>query len=309
MDLTTFLTGGLTFILLTAATLTLGVTHLLLWLYRKATLREMSKEVGPSKEIPKPSLKKEKSASHKPPLIIQELQVETSKTSTKAIHVAFQRISRSRWGITLTYTLGGLAYALLFTIPWLIALGEGFNLNQFLWLLSCYMWPLVLIINLITVTSRWESFYVTIGYFGILVVTAFTISRKSTTDNLPIWQFIYLWLHINAPGTVLSLALLHRRIRAIGPLVFIFIIIGITGAFFFFEWTVNSEKISYALLKTSMILGIGANGAVLLILALGFMVLSILGWLLLRWLGQRYQAKQFSDQALTIDSLGYFLEL
>ena len=303
MDLTTALTGGLATVLLVATGLTAVISPFLLWLYRRATLQEMEEAVGITKQFVKLNVEKETSSTSHSPLIIQEQQAKTPATTSVVAQSIFHRVSRSGWMAALIYAAGGFAYALVFTAPWIITSGVGFKLNSFLWLFTCYMWPVVLVISLVAVTSRREAFYVAGGYFGIVVVIALYTLAQSSAFRLILWQFVYLWFHINGVGTVLSLAFLRHRIRAVGPLVLVFMVMGTTGALLAFEWATNNEVIASVFLKISALLGFGAEQAAILIYVLGFIVLIILGWWLLGWLGRRYQAKRFSDQSLTIDSL------
>ena len=67
------------------------------------------------------------------------------------------------------------------------------------------------------------------GLFGYFLfgaaVGAVLLSRNA---GLPAGQLIYLWLEMNAIPTIPLLIFLNRRIRAVGPLVLVFMIVGVT---------------------------------------------------------------------------------
>ena len=67
-----------------------------------------------------------------------------------------------------------------------------------------------------------------LGYFAIGAAIGAVLLAKN--PGLPVGQLLYLWLDFNAIPTVLLLIFLNRRIRAVGPLVLVFMIIGVTGA-------------------------------------------------------------------------------
>ncbi len=83
-------------------------------------------------------------------------------------------------------------------------------------------------IDLILGTSRRSRLIGLLGYFLIWRRgrRGFVIEES----GLPAGQLIYLWLELNAIPTVLLLIFLNRRIRAVGPLVLVFMIVGVTGA-------------------------------------------------------------------------------
>jgi hypothetical protein len=121
--------------------------------------------------------------------------------------------------------------------------------------------------------------------------------------GLSISELVFFWLFANAAGTVLLLAFLHRRVRAVGPLVLTFMVTGVMGAFVPIEVARNNEGVLRVIVAVGQPLGLGATALFVLMHVVGFAVLGVLGWWLLGLIGRRYRAKRLSDQSLTIDSL------
>ncbi len=296
------LTGVLPAIVIIASLLTLAVSIFLLWLYRRATLRGMRQQsirtttpnvaVAGSKQKPvKQSAEltiKNWGDNHLPPQSTETLGTR-------------QKMSRSLCAVTKVYMLGGFVYALVFTLSWMVTATGGFSLGRFLWLLICFMWPTVIAVNLLFAIDRKESLMIVAGYFlAITMIAVFVLTRN---PGVTPGQLIYFWLFINLPATLVFLSFLHHRIRSVGPLVLVFMLAGVAGAFLFIQIAGNNKTFLLFLSTAGNNFGLGATSVFLLIHLTGFVLLAVCGWALLRWLGARYQKKHFSDQSITLDAL------
>jgi hypothetical protein len=116
-------------------------------------------------------------------------------------------------------------------------------------------------------------------------------------------QLVYLWFFANGPGTVLLLAFLNRRVRAVGPLVLAFMVVAVTGAVIIVSAVGDSQGILRGIAEIGSMLGLGAPAIFVLLFIIGFVIFGVLGWWLLRWLGRRYQKKRMSDQSISLDAL------
>jgi hypothetical protein len=131
---------------------------------------------------------------------------------------------------------------------------------------------------LVAVTWR-QRLLVAAAYFSMLfAVAAFGFLVGSTVSGGDLARF---WLVTNAPATVLLLAYLHRRVRAVGPLVLAFTAVTVTGC----ELLLSTVGVSLA----AMVLGLALFGAA--------------GWWTLKVLARRYEERKTSDQALTLDAM------
>ena len=214
---------------------------------------------------------------------------------------AHGRARRTLWRAGLIHAGGGLVYGLVMTVPWMLSAGGGFILSRWLWLWTCYAWPAALALALVAATGRRQRAAIAAGYFAFLAgAAAYGLARN---PELSVGQLAYFWLFVNAPGTLLLLAFLGRRVRAVGPLVLAFMTAGVTGALVLVQVAGASESFLRGLVAAGTALGLGATELFVLMHLAGFALLAAVGWRLLRWLGSRYRAKRLSDQSLTLDAL------
>ena len=81
---------------------------------------------------------------------------------------------------------------------------------------------------MLAAVSRGQRVAVGVAYFAMLFAVAiFGLVRNS---ELCLTQLASFWLFTNAPATLLLLAFLRRRVRAVGPLVLAFMVTAIIGS-------------------------------------------------------------------------------
>jgi hypothetical protein len=297
MNLTVALTGALPAVVIISAILTALVAELLLWLYRRAVVRAMNMQSGvaaaPVEAAAKPSVA---GAGAFPVLAIMSSTSQSVESSTggEAYREAMLPLRRA----ALVYALGGLAYAFVLTGAWMITAGGGFYLVRFLWLFSCYAWPIVLAATLILPA---RGVRVSSVYFAIVLIAA--VAGLVFSPDLTAGQLLYFWFFANGPGTVLLLAFLNRRVRAVGPLVLAFMVAAVTGSFVIVNAFGSSDALLRGTVHAGGMLGLGATAIFIALHLVGFALFGALGWWLLRRLGLRYQAKRMSDQSITLDAL------
>lgn len=176
----------------------------------------MEQDSGAAALPSKPSEQDKAASTSYSPIIIQDLQIGMLTSAPAGAKEAYGRTAQILWKTVAVYTVGGLAYALTLTIPWMVTTGGGFILTRFLWLFACYAWPSVLTLGVILAMDLRESFSVVGGYFAFLLLVALYGMIRNPT--LTIGELVYFWLFANAPGTILLLVFLRRRVRAVGQL-------------------------------------------------------------------------------------------
>jgi len=295
MDLRTTLTGMLPALVLVSALLTAVASALLLWLYRRATLRGMAQRTGFS-EPPLKSLD-EALPSGGPPLTIASHQPD----AVASLPASYRRAAQSMRASVFVYTAGGLVYALILTLPWIITAGDGFVLGRLLWLVGCYAWPIVPTVSLVAAISRRQTLAIAGSYVAIVMAIALFVLARN--PGLTSGQLVYFWLFANAPATLLLLAFLHRRVRAVGPLVLAFMVAGVAGAFLIIEVLRDRDELLRGIVTLGDRLGLNALALFVLLQVVGFIAFAVLGWWLLKLIGRRYQEKRLSDQSITLDAL------
>ena len=298
MNVKTALTGALPAIIIVSALLTAVVSMFLLWLYRRAVVRAMSAQAGvvvtPVASAPVSSR-----------VVSGSLPVLTIIDSTPKLGeppqggTGYTQATQSLKQTVLVYATGGLVFALIMALAWVIAAGRGFSVVRFLLLLSYYSWPIILVVSLLTPTGRSRI----IPVYVAIVLAFIGIALIRNPDDLTVGQLVYLWFFANGPGTVLLLAFLNRRVRAVGPLVLAFMVVAVTGAVIIVSAVGDSQGILRGIAEIGSMLGLGAPAIFVLLFIIGFVIFGVLGWWLLRWLGRRYQKKRMSDQSISLDAL------
>ncbi len=295
---TVLATGMLPALLIVSAALTAVVSAWLLHRYRRAVARSMARSAGAAAPPGTPR----RAAAGGAPLHIVRLDPAAAREAPTAPPArAGARAARQAAGV---YAAGGAAYAVVLATPWMVFAGGELVATRLLWLAACYAWPAVLAIGVVTATDARGRAMVGAGYAVLLALAALVALARS--DELDVAQLAFFWLYANAPGTVLLAGFMHRRIRAVGPLVFAFMTAGVAGAFLAIELAGRSDAVLRVIVAIGAAAGLGAGGIFLLLHLAGFAVFAFAGWKLLGWLGRRYRAKRFSDESLTLDAIFLF---
>jgi hypothetical protein len=286
----------LPFMVLVSAALTAPVSIALLALYRRAVLRSMAAtgSVAPQGRRAPPA-----AAVASP---IADLQLNLVAPGSIAPSPARGYAAHSlRLAITV-YVAAGLVYALVLGGAWMyFARNTGVPLVRFLWLLSCYAWPTALAVGLIAAVTLRQRLAVAGAYFVMLLAVA--VVGLTRNAELTVGQLATFWLLTNAPATVLLLAFLQRRVRAVGPLVLAFMVVAVTGSQVAVTLVGQSEAVMRAAVGTGGLLGLGGTGTFFAVMLLGALLAAIVGWKWLQWLGRRHRERRTSDQALTLDAM------
>ena len=296
-------TGALPALILLAAILTLPVCLALLALYRRAVLRSMARTSpdAASAASSAPEAMPEAATPPAAPLRFETLASAAAASGGSSPLRAAMR--RSLQAASLIHVIAGLVYALVLTGAWMRFSWDegGFVLARFLWLLSCYAWPTALTVGLVVATTSRQR--VAVGLAYLLMLFAFAgwgLVRNPSLSALDIARF---WAITNLPATVLLLAFLHRRIRAVGPLVLAFMVVAVIGAQVAIGLAGQSETTLRAVIEVGSVLGLGGAQLFWGLMLAGAAGAGVLGWQVLKWLGRRHVARRSSDQALTLEAM------
>jgi hypothetical protein len=299
--LTVALTGQLSFILIVSSVLALVGSILLLFLYRRAVIKSMRRRSRSEILEPKGFLPPE--PEHKPneaPLNVNFVTHDVARTNLDA-RALYRRASRRRWLIASVHIVAGCCFAAAMTAAFLTATKMAFLPFRFSYFTWANAWPSLMAIDLAIGLSRRGKLIAALIYFLIGVVIGTLLMTKS--PDLQLGQLLYLWLDLNAVPTILLLIFLNRRIRAVGPLFLVFMILGVTGASFVVTLTGNNQKLLKAVSDFSYSIGLGAVGTMVALHLIGFAAFGVLGWLLLGILRRLYEKKHVSEQSITVDAM------
>ena len=299
--LTVALTGQLPFILVIAALLAFVASVLMLRLYRRSVIKSMRRRGRSDMLDAKGYLPPEPEHNfNEAPLsfnFVARRQMPVRADADKLYH----RARRRRWLAAFIHMLAGACFAAVMTAAFLSAGKMEFLPYRFIYLTWINFWPALIAIDLTLGPSRRSRVSGLLGYFlAGVAVGAVLLSRNA---GLPAGQLIYLWLEMNAIPTVLLLIFLNRRIRAVGPLVLLFMIVGVFGATFTTSLVGDHANLLKAVGELGYSMGLNAAGTIIGLHLIGFAVLAIVGWLMLELLRRLYESKRISEQSITIDAM------
>ncbi len=300
--LTVALTGQLSFILIVSTILALIASYLILRLYRRAVVRSMRRRSRSEILEPKGYLPRE--PEHKPneaPLNFSFVACNAAQANPDAAPL-YRKAKRRRWLIAAVHTIAGCCFAAAMSAAFLSAGKMAFSPFRFMFLTWANAWPVVVAIDLVVGLSRRARLMIVLPLYFLIgsVVGAIALAKSPA---LSVGQLLYLWLDLNAPPTVLLLIFLNRRIRALGPLVLVFMILGVTGASFVVTLIGNNFKLLRTVSNFSYSIGLGARGTMVGLHMIGFAAFAILGWILLGSLRRLYEKKYISQQSITVDAM------
>jgi len=201
-------------------------------------------------------------------------------------------VRRAAWPWTAVEVCAGLTYGIVVASSELVAFQLGFEWQRllfwqvFLFFIIWLAWPMVITIGLAIAVS-WRGFAVllvgyALAFAGVGTPTFAYMYTDATAEQMR--AFLWTWLYSNGLGTLLVLVFLARPIRAVGPLVFVFVIAAMGGSvfvvFYFNQLLQVFNWVHFGILVGAALLSV--TGAV---------ATGIIGWLLLRWLitGSRQQ--------------------
>jgi len=297
--------GLLTFVLLLTVLLSVPISFGLIWLYRRAVMKSMRISTRPSaNETPPPVLTPPNKAMQPPPAPVI-VDCASSTISTPAARDLYAEVLHGPWRAAAIYAFAGACFALTLTVATLIAehiVDKGFwtNTLRFLFLFWIYIWPLVLTVNLVA-SSTWRAKLATasVYFLGFAILTAIATAKSP----LPVWRTLVAWLLFNLLPMLLLLAILNRKVRAVGPLVLVFLILVLAGPLVLILIALSDKRFLHLVEEVGLHVGFGVIPILLGLVYLGFVLAGLIGWLTLRWIGSRYQRKKSSDQSIALDAI------
>jgi hypothetical protein len=299
--LTAALPGQLTFILIISAILALIASYLFLRLYRRAVVVSMQRRTRSDVAEIRGYLPPE--PEHKPhdaPLsfnFITRAAMDLSKNGKRLYRTVLWR----RWRSGVIYAIAGACFAATMTAAIFSAQKMDFAPFRFLYLTWVNYWPVVLAVDLAVGLSRRGRLIGAAVYFlaGVIAGSMLLIKGPAMSTG----ELFNLWLQSNVPATILLLIFMNRRLRAVGPLMLIFMIFFVSGANLFVATIRNQPKLLRAVGEFGVSIGLSAPASLVALQVIGFAAFAIAGWLGLGALSKFYRAKRISEQSVTIDSI------
>ena len=292
MDAKLALTGALPFLLILAAMLSLPLCALLLALYRRAVIRGMSQRSGGGVAPPNPAVG----------VSLQPLELQLLAADGASFNTPLWRHARLLpWRSGAVYLAAGLVYALFMSGAFLSSSHMAWTPLRTTVLVLAHLWPALLAVMLVAAYDTLHRVCLLGAYFGVFLL----VSVVASTEGLAAaaGNALLLWGTTNALPTLLALAFLWRRVRAVGPLVLSFMVVSLLGSQVLVSVLQGQETALRWLVRLGSALGLGGGGTFYALLLLGMAGAAAAAWPLLKWLGRRYQARLMSEVSLTLDAL------
>ncbi len=299
---TSALTGHLSFHLLLAAVLTFPIAWAVLALYARAVRRSMRQAHDRSPvvaaRVPVPADPADRGPVEGARSTLQDLSDDSATTSAMRLLAQLRGEPRRA---AIVYAAAGGVYGLLMAAAQLTADRLDILPLRFLFLAWIFGWPVVLTIGIVSATTRRAKTVVTAAYFIVLITIGG--AAKSSSPELTWLQILTAWIMYDLPPTILLLTFLARRIRAVGPLIFTLMLLASIGSEVVTSIVGGQVRYLRALIDVTSSIGLGATGAFVAMLAVGFVLFAALGWVVLLWIGKQYRAKKISDESVTVDAI------
>ena len=297
--------GMMFFIFLLALAVSFPVSFALILFYRRAVLKSMNAQTDSppqqrsenadsstarvSPENPAPAL----------PLITIYEGTSSIPLDAKAATL-FGKMRFARWQAAAIYTLAGIGFALVMMLAFLYDLDGFFPLRVVL-MTAIYAFPMVLVINIVAEPRRAGKFLTGAIYFFILASMYF--AALALNLKLPLLSIAYLFLLMNLPGVIFLQVIMWRKIRAVAPLVLIFVSVAVSGAQLAISVGSSDDRVLRFLTWAGSFVGAGAKFVLFGIILAGISMLMPISWLILRRVGSRYEKKKISDQLITVNAV------
>jgi len=278
------LPGPVVAVLLLSVLMTYPLARLLLWAYRKEVRRQMKEQGGAA-----PAAAGE--ATH-PGLAVFE---GSPAQLLREMRVAPRRVAALQGAV-------GLAVAIYLATLLLTAGGVPPAPVRLLIVTATLAWPGVLSVLLtagVTRAQRWRMFAVAVAGYVACAVWASVAPAGTAIGDAAI-----LWLTVNLPVTVVLGTFLVRRIRTVGPLVFLGAVVLISGAILVLQVLLQASGFTAPLARVLVVdIGVPPVLAIVGLMLAGLLVAVAVARRMLRLVVSAYVRRWISDDGIVLIAL------
>ena len=207
--------------LLAAAAIALILSLVLLSRYRSRLVALMNEDRGSSRAAAPPDYVPEP----KRPIRLEIIQSETDDASLG--NKVFADVINGPSEALKNYAIGVSLFAAVMAAAYLAA-EDIFSATRWLVVFVILAWPVVIVALLIVPPAARLRQSVTIGY-GVIAL-AVLLFAALISPNVGVFSLVVSWFIFNTPPTLILLAFMSRRIRAVGPLTLVYALVCLTGA-------------------------------------------------------------------------------
>ena len=301
----TALTGILPFVVFVGAIVAFPLSLFLLRRYKDAVLRTMAVKEGEAPlVVGLPNEETRSAAAGQLKTVI--VDAPSNPTTAESEGGLFEFIIRAPWATVRAYAFGGTVYAVTLAAAQLIADGTFLPL-RFVAMTYIYAWPIIIAINLIVPSTRRLKISSFGAYFfGLMLISVLAVY---VSTDLSIFSLFMTWALFSLAPTIVVLAYLQRRVRAVGVMVLSFTIIAFAGTNIALAIVASSESLLRSFAGIATAIGANAVGAFVAIMLIGGVAFAVIAWFANKWIKSMYLKKRISDQSLLLDSMWLFFAM
>ena len=276
--------GAAASILLFALPLAILATALTILLYRKSVEKAMRFSAG---DVVAAGLASGEVAAVNP------LKIAIVNAAEAQMPAQMRQSQSAMRRVSTVYVLAGLVQSAVIVLLyfWLNDLAFKPVRTFMVWL--PHAWPIILTLTVIATTTRRQKYSLIGGYFLILLLVDAAADVFALRYKPGFGELLLLWALIMGLPTLVMALLSNRAWRPVG-LIALFLGIVLAGSYL-----LGFQGLGCLVLSTRNVTLLHSVNYLLVALML---LLFALAWWSLRKLVRRYQAKQYSDQMLVLDS-------
>jgi hypothetical protein len=215
----------------------------------------------------------------------------------------------------IRYVAAGLGFGATFALAARFAYPIRTDLPGFLVGVWIYAWPIVLALPLVVPGRVRAGSIGVVAYLAAFVPVALWAAwvadipgfRSGGVDlaarsSMAPAGMIYLWLVANGPPTVLMLICLTRRVRAVAPLLLALVTTAVSGTWFALI-ALSSREGLYAAVTVAEWLGVHVFWMIVATIVTSLAGFGVIGWALARLITRTYRRRKLSEQSLLLDAM------
>lgn len=314
--------GGFILTFLIAAALTLTVGTALVLRYRRAVSRYMMLRTGPATSAG-PSLEQilaRTGDGDRPRLWLSDVTAGDEPPRPSVLRDARHAYLKA----AVIYATAGFCHAGISTVLWLWFGSLGFAPIRTAIIFWVFAWPVTLTLIVFWGPDRRRQSLTVLAYVAVLAGFCFWVGAFTATAPMKIGggsgpsftlpaflQPLMVWVSLVWPSSFL-LVFLNRRVRNVGPVIFLFMVFSIIGTQVTFSIEQTRPGMMLLLELIRFLKPMTASSVVLAIYGLqvlGALLFSIPAWFAVRWLARQYARKRLSDQSIMLDSIWLVMTL
>jgi hypothetical protein len=293
--------GAVVFYVVWGGLLTLVLAAVALAVFRRAVARNMEAASGSAAHAAVSDTGPRRAAAT--PLA---LRFETPRAAGPTAGPGDRALRR----LAFAHAVAGVAFGLVAALLLLLLSGTEIWPLRTAALTWAYTWPVVPVLCLVVGPDRAAQGRILLGYFGGLLLLC-ALAWLIGAPDLPLAPLgltlpgllspFILWL-IHAAPSLFLLLFLNRRVRAVGPLVLVFVLIALVGTHVALS-ILAIDSVMRAAGEVAVQTGLGGHGVFWTVVLLGLLAG---GWPAARaatWLSKQYAAKRFSNLTLIASAI------